>query len=222
VSRHDIEEFAEMRRLLSSGASTASGLGLIIVAFISLPTIQVEAKPAEAAKAVRSTKPEAEAKAMANKIGLNDRAPDLFLPDQNGRMISLKDFQGNKVVVVYFYPKDETSICTAEACSFRDNYIQFKELGAEVVGVSSDTVQSHRKFADKHHLQFSLLADTSDMARKAFGVPHAALIMPGRVTYVIDKKGVVRYVFNSMMDGPRHMTEAMKVVKDLSKEQPDD
>lgn len=154
--------------------------------------------------------------AKATGLQVNDRAPDVSLPDQTGKIVSLGDYHGKKVVVLYFYPKDDTSVCTAEACTFRDSYDAFKDLGAEVIGVSADTVDSHKKFADKHHLQFHLLADTSGMARKAFGVPTTMKVLPGRVTYVIDKDGVIRYVFNSMMDGPKHVTEAMKIVKDLN------
>ncbi|MBX9688955.1 MAG: peroxiredoxin [Candidatus Obscuribacterales bacterium] len=153
---------------------------------------------------------------MAGQIKVNDQAPDLALPDQSGKTIALKDFHGQKVVVLYFYPKDQTSVCTAEACTFRDSYEQFKDLGAEVIGVSGDSIESHKKFAEKNHLPFSLLADTSNMARKAFGVPNTAGILPGRVTYVIDKNGVVRYLFNSMMDGPKHVQEALKIVKELA------
>lgn len=151
----------------------------------------------------------------AEGIQVNDKAPDVSLPDQDGKHISLSDYHGKKVVVLYFYPKDDTPVCTAEACSFRDSFDSFKDLGAEVIGVSSDSVDSHKKFAEKHHLQFHLLADTSGMARKAFGVPNTMKIMPGRVTYVIDKEGVVRYTFNSMMDGQKHVTEAMRIVKEL-------
>lgn len=151
---------------------------------------------------------------MAGKIAVNDKAPDIALPDQHNKTVSLKDLRG-KVVVLYFYPKDNTSVCTAEACTFRDSYEAFKDLGAEVIGISSDSVKSHQEFAEKNHLQFPLLADTSNMARKAFGVPNTAGIIPGRVTYVIDREGVVRYLFNSMMDGPKHVSEAMKIVKEL-------
>lgn len=164
----------------------------------------------------KSSEKKHEEKQVGSKIGVNDKAPDVALPDQNGKTVSLKDFQGQKVVVLYFYPKDNTSVCTAEACTFRDSYDAFKQLGAEVIGVSSDSADSHKKFAEKNHLQFSLLADTSNMARKAFGVPSTAAVIPGRVTYVIDKSGVVRYTFNSMMDGAKHVTEAMRIVKELN------
>jgi peroxiredoxin Q/BCP len=154
---------------------------------------------------------------MAERIGVNDHAPDVALPDQNGKTISLKEFRGKQVVVLYFYPKDNTSVCTAEACTFRDSYESFKELGAEVIGVSGDSVKSHKDFSSKHQLPFPILSDSGNMARKAFGVPNTAGLLPGRVTYVIDKEGVVRYVFNSMLDGAKHVTEAMRIVKELQK-----
>lgn len=209
-----------MHKLISRDKAVRGLIPLFLIISMPVATIRAEAEPAAKVEDSKTSNKITEAKNMASKIGVNDPAPDLFLPDQNGKMISLKDFQGKKVLVVYFYPKDETSICTAEACSFRDSYDQFKELGAEVIGISSDSVQSHQKFAQKNHLQFSLLADTSGMARQAFGVPNSALFMPGRVTYIIDKAGRVRYVFNSMLDGPRHVSEAMKIVKDLCQEKP--
>lgn len=171
-------------------------------------------------KSVESDAKKNEEEAMGSKIGVNDKAPDLALPDQSGKIVSLKEFLGKKVVVLYFYPKDNTSVCTAEACSFRDSYESFKDLGAEVIGVSSDSVESHKGFAEKHHLPFPLLADKSGMARKAFGVPNTAGLIPGRVTYIIDKDGVVRYTFNSMMDGLKHVTEAMRIVKELNESAP--
>lgn len=172
-------------------------------------------KATKEGKTAEDSKKGSDKMSKANGLQVNDHAPDISLPDQSGKTISLADFRGKKVVVLYFYPKDDTPVCTTEACTFRDSFDAFKDLGAEVIGVSSDSVDSHKKFADKHHLQFHLLADTSNMARKAFGVPTSMKILPGRVTYVIDKDGVIRYIFNSMSDGPKHVTEAMKIVKDL-------
>jgi thioredoxin-dependent peroxiredoxin len=209
-----------MRTLISPGLKAAIPFAAICLGLLLLTVPLAIAAGDEPAGNAENVKTGVSSTTEAGRIAVNDHAPDLSLPDQNGKIVSLKDFQGKKVVVLYFYPKDETLICTAEACSFRDSYDQFKELGAEVIGASSDSVQSHRKFADKHHLQFSLLADTSSMARKAFGVPASAMVMPGRVTYVIDKEGVVRYVFNSMMEGKKHASEAMRIVKELSKDKP--
>lgn len=208
-----------MRSLIS--ILTLALLSMAIASFVDPISAQAKAKEADSAsKSEKKTKESEVKKHSDGKIGVGDQAPELALPDQNGKTISLRDFLGKKVVVFYFYPKDNTSVCTTEACSFRDSYQQFSELGAEVIGVSSDSAESHKKFAEKNHLQFPLLADTSSMARKAFGVPSTAGIIPGRVTYVIDKNGVVRYVFNSMMDGPKHVTEAMKIVKELCAAKP--
>lgn len=184
-----------------------------------------KSKSTKAAKESKVTDSKSTSSAGSQKGGLlkkavglqvNDKVPDISLPDQTGKVVNFADYLGKKVMVVYFYPKDDTSVCTAEACTFRDSYDAFKELGAEVIGISSDSADSHKKFAEKHKLPFRLLADTSGMARKAFGVPNTMGILPGRVTYVVDRNGVIRYVFNSATDGPKHVTEAMKIVKELS------
>lgn len=149
-------------------------------------------------------------------IAVGDKAPDITLPDASGQPVSLKDFQGKKTVVLYFYPKDDTPGCTKEACGFRDSYTVFQEAGAEVIGVSSDDVASHRKFADRYQLPFTLLSDTRNEARKAFGVPATLGLLPGRVTYVIDKNGIVRHIFNSQLNFQGHIDESLKIVKSLA------
>jgi len=149
-------------------------------------------------------------------IAVGDKAPDITLPDASGNLVSLKDFQGQKTVVLYFYPKDDTPGCTKEACSFRDSYTVFQEAGAEVIGVSSDDAASHRKFADRYQLPFTLLSDTNNQARKAFGVPATLGLLPGRVTYVIDKTGTVRHIFNSQLNFQGHIDESLKIVKSLA------
>lgn len=154
-------------------------------------------------------------RAMAKSISVGDSAPAFALLDQAGKTISLADFKGQRNVVVYFYPKDDTPGCTAESCSFRDHYTAFQDAGAEVLGISSDNEQSHRAFADKHRLPFSLLADVGGNVRKAFGVPKSLGLLQGRVTYVIDKQGVVRHVFNSQLNFTKHVDEALAVLKRL-------
>jgi thioredoxin-dependent peroxiredoxin len=119
-------------------------------------------------------------------------------------------------VVLYFYPKDETPGCTKEACAFRDSYEVFAEAGAEVIGVSSDSVDKHAAFAGHHELPFTLLSDEGGQVRKSYGVPSTLGILPGRVTYVIDRTGTVRHVFNSMTNIGRHVNDALDVVKTLS------
>src|SRR5690606_28273327 len=132
------------------------------------------------------------------RICVGDKAPDFTKTDQHGESISLERFRDDKVVVVYFYPKDDTPGCTAEACSFRDSYEDFLGLGAAVIGVSSDDEASHRAFAERHKLPFHLVSDSDGSLRKRFGVPRMFL-MPGRSTYVIDKTGVVRHMFDSQI-----------------------
>jgi peroxiredoxin Q/BCP len=148
-------------------------------------------------------------------IGVGDKAPDFQLTDQAGRKVSLADFRGEKAVVLYFYPKDETPGCTKEACSFRDSYEDFVKAGAEVIGVSGDSVDKHKSFAEHHRLPFTLLADDGNKLRKAYGVPATLWILPGRVTYVIDKQGVVRHVFDSQLQATKHIDEALAVVRTL-------
>lgn len=146
------------------------------------------------------------------KVSVGDVAPDFKLPSNAKGDVSLSEFKGNKNVILYFYPKDETSGCTKEACAFRDFYERFKDLGAEVLGVSSDSVVSHKKFAEHHNLSFPLLSDSHGRVRKAYGVPPTLGFLPGRVTYVIDKQGVVRFIFNSQTRPEQHITEALEAL----------
>lgn len=146
-------------------------------------------------------------------LQVGDRTPDFTLPSATGENVSLKDFLGKKALVVYFYPKDDTPGCTAESCAFRDSYEVFKEAGAEIIGISSDSVQSHQQFASKYQLPFILLSDSENKVRKLFDVPPTLFILPGRVTYVIDKEGIVRHIFNSMLDFKAHVEEALKTIQ---------
>ncbi len=151
---------------------------------------------------------------MAVKVG--DLAPDFTLTSQTGESVSLKDFKGKKSVVLYFYPKDDTPGCTVEACAFRDSYQVFKDAGAEVIGISSDNTQSHQQFVKKHNLPFILLSDTGNKVRQLYGVPATLWILPGRVTYIIDQDGVVRHLFDSMLEFQRHVEEALSTLKTIS------
>jgi thioredoxin-dependent peroxiredoxin len=151
-------------------------------------------------------------------IKAGDKALDFTLPKQDGTPVHLQDLFRRGPVVLYFYPKDETSGCTAEACSFRDAYQSFKEAGAEVVGVSSDSADAHQAFASKHQLPFTLLSDVGGKVRKLYGVPSTLGVIPGRVTYVIDTEGVVRHLFNSQLQATRHVTEALGILKKMKAE----
>ena len=132
---------------------------------------------------------------MALQIG--DVAPGFALQDQNGEMRRLEDVS-NRILVLFFYPKDDTAGCTAEACTFRDHHANLTALGAEVWGVSGDDAVSHRRFAERHQLPFPLLSDNTGSLRRSFGVPKTFGLLPARVTYVIDQQGVVQLVFNNL------------------------
>ncbi|HVH15938.1 MAG TPA: peroxiredoxin [Candidatus Angelobacter sp.] len=147
---------------------------------------------------------------------LGSPAPGFRLRTSNGEYVSLEDFRGNKNVVVYFYPKDFTKGCTAEACEFRDSYEEFKHLGAEVIGISSDNQKSHEAFASEHKLPFVLLTDPDGSVRKSYGVKKTLGFVPGRVSFVIDKNGIVRHVFSSQSRATAHVGEALAVLKSLT------
>ena len=154
-------------------------------------------------------------KSRSEKVVVGSVAPDFTLPDQAGRSISLGALRG-KPVVLYFYPKDNSGGCTAQACAFRDSYEVFKEFGAEVIGVSDDTAASHEGFASRHNLPFILLSDERGAVRARYGVQRTLGIIPGRSTYVIDKAGIVRHIFNSQIMVTKHVDEALNVLKSLS------
>jgi peroxiredoxin Q/BCP len=156
---------------------------------------------------------------MAHGVKAGDKAPDFTLPSQSGEQVKLHDRLGERVVVLYFYPRDDTRGCTAEACAFRDSHEAFTDAGADVIGVSSDSADRHAAFAGKHKLPFTLLSDQGGQVRKLYGVPAVLGLLPGRVTYVIDRQGTVRHSFNSMTNIGQHVSDALKVVKELQAEQ---
>jgi peroxiredoxin Q/BCP len=149
-------------------------------------------------------------------LGAGATAPDFTLNDQDGNPVSLAGFRGKSNVVVYFYPKDDTPGCTKESCAFRDQFTAFSDVGAEVIGISSDSEASHKAFAQKHRLPFKLLSDRGAKVRSQFGVPSSFGLLPGRVTYVIDKQGVIRHAFNSQINATKHVDEALHVLKTLT------
>jgi peroxiredoxin Q/BCP len=147
------------------------------------------------------------------KISIGSPLPSFCLPDQNGEIIDSTQLVGERPLVLYFYPKDDTPGCTAQACSFRDAYQDFVDAGAQVVGVSSDDAATHKAFAEKHRLPFTLLSDENNKLRKEMGVPSDLLgLLPGRVTYVIDRNGIVRHIFKSQLNVNRHISETLAVL----------
>jgi peroxiredoxin Q/BCP len=152
---------------------------------------------------------------VKKRVDIGSKAPDFRLPSQSGEMVSLKDFLGKKPVVLFFYPKDDTPGCTKQACTFRDNYGAFRKLDAEVIGISSDAVESHRGFANKYSLPFTLLSDEGGKMRRHYGVPNIFGLFPGRVAYVIDSGGIIRHVFSSQLGAERHAEEALKALRSI-------
>jgi peroxiredoxin Q/BCP len=144
-----------------------------------------------------------------DRVGIGAKAPNFTLPSQSEEMVSLEDFIGTKPVVLFFYPKDDTPGCTKQACAFRDDFEEFGMLDAEVIGISSDSVDSHRSFAAKYDLPFTLLSDDGGKVRRLYGVPNTFGLFPGRVTYVIDRQGVVRHIFSSQLGVEQHVQEAL-------------
>jgi len=145
------------------------------------------------------------------KIG--DRIPSFALQDQNGKIRTSNNL--NKSLVLFFYPKDDTPGCTIEACGFRDKYDLFKILGAEVWGINNGSSQSHLGFANKNKLQYPLLCDQNNILRKQFGVPKKLGFIEGRVTYIINSEGIIKHIFEDLLNGPAHIKEAIKALKKL-------
>ncbi len=150
------------------------------------------------------------------KVRVGDLAPDFTLPTQSGEQVSLSSFRGKKAVVLYFYPRDYTPGCTAEACAFRDSYEVFKDAGAEVIGVSSDSEESHKRFGASYHLPFLLVSDKKSALRKRYGVSSVMGLLPGRVTYIIDKEGIIRHIFTAQFAAEKHVTVALETIKSLN------
>jgi thioredoxin-dependent peroxiredoxin len=152
--------------------------------------------------------------AETKRLEVGDSAPGFTLPSASGESVSLSSFRGREVVL-FFYPMDNSPVCTTEVCSFRDSYEAFRDAGAEVIGISSDSPESHRRFADRFRLPFLLLSDMHGDVRERYGVPKTFGLIPGRVTYLIDREGVVKHVFSSQFEPARHVTEALTVLRTL-------
>lgn len=152
--------------------------------------------------------------AQKSKIRIGDKVPYFTLKDQNGTNFSIENLVHKKNMVIYFYPKDDTPGCTKEACSFRDEFEDFKDLDTVIIGISGDGVASHKEFEKKYNLPFILLADTKKEVQKLFGVPKSALgLIPGRVTYVVNKEGTVIYIFNSLRKAKEHIKKAKEALQ---------
>ncbi len=150
------------------------------------------------------------------KIEKGSKVPSFTLKDQDGKLFDIKSVLGKKNLVIYFYPKDDSPGCTKEACYFRDQFEVFNQADAMIIGISGQSVESHKKFAEKYHLSFTLLSDEGNKVRKLFGVPTDLFgALPGRVTYVVDKTGTVVYVFDSQSQATKHVDEALRILKEM-------
>ena len=148
------------------------------------------------------------------ELNVGDMAPDFSLLDEKGRLVSLKDYLRKSVVVLYFYPKDFTSGCTAEACSFRDNYKPFEEKGAIVIGVSVDSVESHESFSQKYNLPFDILSDAKKEVAKAYGALGFGGLLAKRVTFIINKEGKITHIFPKV-DVKQHSEEVLRAIEEI-------
>lgn len=150
------------------------------------------------------------------KVEIGSATPEFTLQDQNGKSFNINHVLGKKNLVIYFYPKDDSPGCTKEACYFRDQFEVFKQADALVIGISGQSIQSHSEFAEKYKLSYTLLSDEGNKIRDLFGVPTNLLgLLPGRVTYIIDKTGKVVYIFNSQIQVLKHVDEALRILKEL-------
>ena len=150
---------------------------------------------------------------MPAKLAVGDPLPPAILNDQHGKPVALDEARAERWLVLFFYPKDGSAVCTKEACAFRDAYQDFQDAGAEVIGISSDSVDSHQRFAQTHRLPFPLLSDPGGQLRNAWGVPKTLGFIDGRVTYLVDPQGIIRLAFSDMLNADRHMKEALALLK---------
>jgi peroxiredoxin Q/BCP len=151
-------------------------------------------------------------------IQTGDMIPQFSLPDQNGNLFDISSVLGKKKLVIFFYPQDGSLNCTREACYFRDLHDVFNENDAVIIGISGQSVESHKEFAEINQLTYTLLSDSKNIVRKLFGVPSKLFgLVPGRVTYVADRSGKVVYIFDSQTEVQRHADEALKICLLLKK-----
>ncbi|EHQ30243.1 peroxiredoxin [Mucilaginibacter paludis] len=148
-------------------------------------------------------------------LTVGDAVPSFSLKDQDGKLFNIKDAIGKHILIVYFYPKDESMVCTKEACAFRDSFADFTKAGAQVIGINAGTVESHKNFQKNHQLPFILLSDPDNKVLKMFGVKNK-FFMTGRQTFVVDMKGKIALSYESMLEGTEHSRQALAVVQALN------
>ncbi|KAN0021502.1 hypothetical protein ACTFIU_010102 [Dictyostelium citrinum] len=151
------------------------------------------------------------------KLNIGDIAPEFSCQDKDGKIVTLKDFINKKPIVLYFYGKDGTPVCTKEACEFRDRYEKFVDAGVDVIGISCDDSDSHSKFSQKYKLPFTLLSDKDGKIAKSYGVK--GLLLPGRTTFIIDTDGKILMTYSALLSATSHIEESLKVIESLKLKQ---
>jgi len=154
------------------------------------------------------------AQTPSKPLAVGNAVPAFTLKDQDGRTFNINDVIGKKVLIIYFYPKDESMVCTKEACAFRDSFADYTKEGAQIIGINGGTVESHKEFTEHYKLPFILLSDSDNKVLKKFGVKNK-FFMTGRQTFVIDLKGKIAFSYESMLEGTAHSKQALAVVKSL-------
>lgn len=144
-------------------------------------------------------------------IAVGSTVPDFTLIDHHGKSFNFRQHRGIKLVI-FFYPKDESAVCTKEACAFRDSFSDFEDLGATVVGINAASIESHRAFAEKNRLPFTLLSDPGNKVLKSFGIK-PVLFLTGRETFVIDENGKVAYKYRAFLSGNAHPQNVLDFLK---------
>jgi len=158
---------------------------------------------------------------LPESVKIGDMAPAFSLPSDSGEAVNISDYLGKRPIVLFFYPRDNTAVCTREACAFRDSYDEFRNIDdAEVFGISSDPVESHKRFSSEYRLPFKLLSDENGAVRGLYGVPRTLGILPGRVTYVIDGEGIVIHIISSQLGYKKHVEEAIRALRGSENEVP--
>ena len=155
------------------------------------------------------------AQTPAKPLAVGDAVPNFTLKDQDGKPFNIRDEIGKHILIIYFYPKDESMVCTKEACAFRDSFNEYTKAGAQIIGINGGTVESHKKFEEHYKLPFILLSDPDNLVYKTFGVKNK-FFMTGRQTFVVDLKGKIAFSYEAMMEGTEHSKQALAVVKSLS------
>jgi peroxiredoxin Q/BCP len=152
------------------------------------------------------------------KVG--NPAPDFTLPDQHNQPVYLAEVLQRGWLILFFYPKDDSPVCTAQACAFRNAFDDIRAAGAEVIGISADSVESHQHFAEKQHLPFTLLSDPERKVAAQYGVPMSFGLLPGRVTFVIDPGGTIRMVYAAQFSAKGHMERALQLLREQAQPVP--